>query len=31
MMNANKNERSVLYMMNTNKTEIVILEGGTTK
>jgi hypothetical protein len=30
-MNANKNERSVLYMMNTNKTEIVILEGGTTK
>ncbi len=31
MMNANKNERSVLYMMNTNKTEIVIPEGGTTK
>ena len=31
MMNTNKNERRVLYMMNTNKTEIVILEGGTTK
>ncbi len=30
-MNANKNERSVLYMMNTIKTEIVISEGGTTK